>query len=551
MRGLTVFVTALSLVLAPASQAQSSLGLVEELSFTVPELTGPISQIEFNVLAGEYPVALVSDGEKVILYHIGGDDPIFVHQMEPPQGMEIVDYDLLLSDVNCDSVIDAVLCQYHATVDIAEADWPVISCKLWVYDGASYFQTASDANMAYLLDENAFFFSLKGYTFGLMALESYDLDGDGYNNLMVSFDYSKCTGYDPVIYYWKVESIGVTRAYECFPGSILWEQNLILSGLQPLDPTISDAPLVAVANSYEAWESKMTPTERKSQSDVIILSGADGIIDKLNIPDYTPAYPSCFCLLSVSTGQRFTSPFVGDIDPSYDGNELISGQVWWLSATCMTSQEEVIYFNNSGSFFQAYQKSGTDLVSMIWEQDYGLPLSEFAVISGYPGSFFAFSEDALLQFNGSDGSVSQSLEPLPEGTKCWVKPYGDDRVRLSVCSDNNVSVYRIDEATDTPTEQQQQELPEIFVLHQPYPNPFNSKVTIPVSIDRSGSLSVQVYNLMGQKVAGIYDGTARPGQLALSWDGLSDDGKPASSGLYLIQAVTQSGSASVKCVLLK
>jgi hypothetical protein len=551
MRGLTILVTALSLVLAPASQAQSSLGLVEELSFTVPELTGPINRIAFNAYAGQYPVALVSDGEKVILHRIGGNAPIFTHQMEPPEGMEIVDYNLLLSDVNCDSVIDAVLCEYLATVDIFEADWPVISCRLRVYDGASYFQTASSATMAFLLDENAFFFSWKGYTFGLMALESYDLDGNGYNNLLVSFDYSKCTGYDPIIYYWKVESIGVTRAYGCFPGSILWEQDLILSGLQPLDPTISDAPLVAVANSYKVWDSRMTGSESKLESDVIILSGSGGLIKKLDIPAYTPPYPPCFDLLGVSSGSRFTTPLLGDIDPSHDGNELIAGQAWWLSTTCMTSGGELVYYRSSGSLFQAFQKSGINLVSMIWEQDYGLPLSEFAMVSSYPGSFFAVSEDALLQFSGGDGSISQSFEPLPEGVKSWVKPYGDDRVRLSVCSENNVSVYRIDEATGTPTEHQEQQLPETFALHQPYPNPFNSKVTIPVSIDRSGSLSVQVYNLMGQKVVGIYDGIARPGRLTLSWDGLSDDGKPVSSGIYLIQAVTQSGSASVKCVLLK
>ncbi|MCB2211081.1 carboxypeptidase regulatory-like domain-containing protein [bacterium] len=74
-------------------------------------------------------------------------------------------------------------------------------------------------------------------------------------------------------------------------------------------------------------------------------------------------------------------------------------------------------------------------------------------------------------------------------------------------------------------------LPSEFALGTPYPNPFNPTTSVSVSLPESSQLTVNVYNLMGQKVAQLAHGHYPAGvhQFTL-------DGRLLSSGLYFIQA---------------
>ncbi len=74
------------------------------------------------------------------------------------------------------------------------------------------------------------------------------------------------------------------------------------------------------------------------------------------------------------------------------------------------------------------------------------------------------------------------------------------------------------------------EVPERFALEQNYPNPFNPVTTIEYAITRPGSVQLEVYNLLGKRVATLVDEAHSTGTYRMRWNA---DG--FSSGIYIYQ----------------
>ncbi len=77
-------------------------------------------------------------------------------------------------------------------------------------------------------------------------------------------------------------------------------------------------------------------------------------------------------------------------------------------------------------------------------------------------------------------------------------------------------------------------LPNSSALLQNYPNPFNAGTSIAFHLS-GGSLrtSLQVYNILGQKVITLVDDILEPGDHQATWDGRDERGSPVASGIYL------------------
>ncbi len=71
------------------------------------------------------------------------------------------------------------------------------------------------------------------------------------------------------------------------------------------------------------------------------------------------------------------------------------------------------------------------------------------------------------------------------------------------------------------------EVPEAFTLAQNYPNPFNPSTQIAFGLPNTARVTLEVYNLLGQKVATLLDEMREPGSYTVSFDG-----KGMSSGVY-------------------
>ena len=100
-------------------------------------------------------------------------------------------------------------------------------------------------------------------------------------------------------------------------------------------------------------------------------------------------------------------------------------------------------------------------------------------------------------------------------------------------------------------------VPSSFSLHQNYPNPFNPTTNIEFNINVSdndlerGKVTLDVFNLLGQRVARLYDGERQPGRFRVEWDGSNSAGGRVSSGVYFYRLQVGKESQTKKMVLVK
>jgi hypothetical protein len=92
-------------------------------------------------------------------------------------------------------------------------------------------------------------------------------------------------------------------------------------------------------------------------------------------------------------------------------------------------------------------------------------------------------------------------------------------------------------------------LPEDFVLRQNHPNPFNSSTLIEYSLPNAARVTVEIFNLLGQRIRSLVNGEQTVGYHAVEWDGRSDSGHEMATGVYFYR-VTAGDHVEVKKMLL-
>ncbi|NHZ86295.1 MAG: T9SS type A sorting domain-containing protein, partial [Planctomycetia bacterium] len=78
-------------------------------------------------------------------------------------------------------------------------------------------------------------------------------------------------------------------------------------------------------------------------------------------------------------------------------------------------------------------------------------------------------------------------------------------------------------------------LPHQFSLGDNYPNPFNPTTTVEFKLPIGADVKLNVYNLLGERVATIYNSYAQPGNYKATWNGLDLNGNQVPSGTYLFE----------------
>ncbi len=108
----------------------------------------------------------------------------------------------------------------------------------------------------------------------------------------------------------------------------------------------------------------------------------------------------------------------------------------------------------------------------------------------------------------------------------------------------NGSATPVDEPWDTG-------LPDDFQLAQNYPNPFNLTTNISYTLPRRSSVTLTIYNVLGQQVRRWHESSVSSGTHIVSWDGTDERGHVVSSGIYLYSIITDSFRDTKKMVLVK
>lgn len=86
---------------------------------------------------------------------------------------------------------------------------------------------------------------------------------------------------------------------------------------------------------------------------------------------------------------------------------------------------------------------------------------------------------------------------------------------------------------------------KIGILEPNYPNPFQTKTTIPYRLSKSAFITIEILNLKGEKVASLYHGNQTQGMHTTVWDS-----ENASAGCYIIRLTAGSFRTMRKCMKL-
>lgn len=89
-------------------------------------------------------------------------------------------------------------------------------------------------------------------------------------------------------------------------------------------------------------------------------------------------------------------------------------------------------------------------------------------------------------------------------------------------------------------------LPKTFALSQNYPNPFNPITVIRYALPRNCWVRLELYNILGQKVATLVDGQQKAGYKIATWDASS-----FSSGIYFYRLKAGDFMEARKMALLR
>ena len=101
------------------------------------------------------------------------------------------------------------------------------------------------------------------------------------------------------------------------------------------------------------------------------------------------------------------------------------------------------------------------------------------------------------------------------------------------------------ESSATPSE------PRSFRLEQNFPNPFNHATHIGFTLQQSAIVSMQVFNIHGQLVATLAEGTRPAGTYQTAWDGRDAQGQAVSSGAYIVRLDAGGQQATHKMMLIQ
>ncbi len=94
-------------------------------------------------------------------------------------------------------------------------------------------------------------------------------------------------------------------------------------------------------------------------------------------------------------------------------------------------------------------------------------------------------------------------------------------------------------------------LPKSLELAQNYPNPFNPTTTIKFGLPELGKVKLVVYNILGQRVMDLVNGTRPAGYHTVIWNGRNSTGNQVASGVYIYRLETPKGVQARKMLFIK
>ena len=165
----------------------------------------------------------------------------------------------------------------------------------------------------------------------------------------------------------------------------------------------------------------------------------------------------------------------------------------------------------------------------------------------------AGSGNTILLWDVDSGDQITTLE----GHADWVNSVSfspDGATLASGAGDGTILLWDVAEWTNLGTAVAANKLiglPDELQLLQNAPNPFNSQTVISYVLPEPGPVRLEVFSVIGQRVAVLRQGPQQAGYHQLHWNGRDREGRSLASGIYLYSLVTEEGILTRKLTLLR
>lgn len=278
----------------------------------------------------------------------------------------------------------------------------------------------------------------------------------------------------------------------------------------------------------------------------------------------SPAYPDPYCLVQLGfvTPSLVLSNISGVKIPAIEHSPTI--YKLWTSGT--PGSEYFLMANSQQVGYDSYLPASGLL---IWHVDEGVSDEEANDHQWYPG--YEADGHYKVALEQSDGlwQLEKYTSPGNSGDPYPGNPIQRTFDGTTTPNSNSyagavtyVAVSNISNSKDTMTcdlfvspadvkDDYTQESPSDYQLEQNYPNPFNPQTEIKYHIPKGGSVLLEVFNALGEKVQTLVDRIQEKGDYLVNWDGTNVQGESVANGMYFYRLKTNNYIRTNKMLLLK
>ena len=156
----------------------------------------------------------------------------------------------------------------------------------------------------------------------------------------------------------------------------------------------------------------------------------------------------------------------------------------------------------------------------------------------------------MVDVNTEAGPVAEGLADLGFQVRTgWDMP---QHIRVSTGTADEMSDFLVALETVLETSGVQSDMvPTVPGINSVYPNPFNNKCQIRITVPTNEKVSLVLYDILGRKTYTLINKPLAPGVHDFIWEGKNALGQPVASGVYMLNLIQGEYAASRSIQLLK
>lgn len=340
----------------------------------------------------------------------------------------------------------------------------------------------------------------------------------------------------------SIELAGVSGSYPLIFAATLSDNvlNYSLTSARPFssDPSVQLLPSYGINNIYPT-----TATSNGYETSVSDSFGTDGLLMLWAIDDSAATY------------------FVPTKYVSTDINR--AGSLIWLYGRGAQSEFKLDSANTA--IEKAFILSSPYPVIRTGLDENAVQAGQTHCLSVYPDNPLAGSNQVVIRYDDADlkledqylgDEATLAAYHWVDATTGWILIGGtidtvQNTIYAPIAQTGIYAAFTNQIITGVEDDEYGDILPYQFELSQNYPNPFNPVTTIEYSLPERSSVTIEVFNVVGQKVRTLVDRVESAGSYTVTWDGTSSSGQPVSTGVYLYRFQAGDHVESKKMLLLK